>query len=189
MKIAGVVLAAGLSTRLGRPKQTVVLHGETLVERAVRTAVEAGLFPVIVVILDAALIDSLQALGATVLLNRKTSEGLSSSIIVGVNAATGCDGVVLMACDQPTLTPNHLRQLCAEPQSICGSGYAGKVGIPAYFPALDFPKLLQLQGDTGARALLRNARAVPNENLSFDIDTEEDIAHLSSKLKCDPQQG
>jgi CTP:molybdopterin cytidylyltransferase MocA len=162
-----------------------MINGETLAERAVRTAADAGLSPVIAVIMEAVLIDSLQKLGATVLLNRKSYQGLSSSIVVGVTAATGCDGVVLMACDQPTLTADHLRHLYAEPESICGSGYAGKIGIPAYFPASDFPKLLQLQGDTGARDLLRNARAVPNENLSYDIDTEADIAQLSSKLKCD----
>ena len=191
MKIAGVVLAAGLSTRLGRPKQTVMLGGETLVERAVRTAIEAGLFPVIAVILDAELIDSLQKLGAMVLLNRRTYEGLSSSIAVGVGAAKnqGADGVVLLACDQPALMADHLRALCAHPQSACGSAYAGKVGIPAYFPVSSFASLLQLTGDTGARDLLHNARSVHSENLSFDIDTEEDIAQLSSKLKCNPLQG
>jgi len=188
MKIAGVVLAAGLSTRLGRPKQTVMIDGETLVERAVRTAAEAGLSPVIAVVLDAALIDSLQKLGAIVLLNRKTYEGLSSSIAVGVGAAKAqdADGVALMACDQPALTADHLKQLCAEPGSACGSGYAGKVGIPAYFPASSFDSLLQLKGDTGARDLLRGARSVIAEELSFDIDTEADIAHLLNKTKCVP---
>jgi len=189
MKIAGVVLAAGLSTRLGRPKQTIEIDGETLVQRAVRTAAEAGLSPVIAVILDASLIDSLQKLGAAVLLNRRTYEGLSSSIAVGVGAvkAQGADGVVLMACDQPSLTADHVRALCANPQSVCGSGYAGKVGIPAYFPASTFDSLLALQGDTGARELLRDARSVPAEDLSFDIDTEEDIARLTAKTKCDIQ--
>lgn len=191
MKIAGVVLAAGLSTRLGRPKQTVMFAGETLAHRAVRTAAEAGLSPVIAVILDAVLIESLQKLGAMVLLNRRAYEGLSSSIAVGVGAvkAQGADGVVLLACDQPALTADHLRALYAELQSPCGSAYAGKVGIPAYFPASSFARLLQLKGDTGARDLLRNARSVLSEDLSFDIDTEEDIALLISKTKCGPLQG
>jgi CTP:molybdopterin cytidylyltransferase MocA len=57
------------------------------------------------------------------------------------------------------------------------------VGIPAYFPASTFDSLLQLKGDTGARDLLRNARSVLSENLSFDIDTEEDIARLASETK------
>jgi len=182
MKIAGVILAAGASTRLGRPKQLAMIDGETLVERAVRVANQAGLSPVIVVVADGAL----NFKDARAILNPDANEGMASSIRCGVTAATGCDGAVLLACDQPTLTADHLRQLCAEPQSICGSGYAGKVGIPAYFPASDFPKLLQLQGDTGARDLLRNARSVPSENLSYDVDTEEDIAQLTAKLKCDP---
>ena len=52
VKIAGVVLAAGASTRLGRPKQSIVIDGETLVERTVRVVKEAGLYPVIVVVAD-----------------------------------------------------------------------------------------------------------------------------------------
>ena len=106
---------------------------------------------------------------------------MASSIRCGVDVARASDGVVLMTCDQPALTADHLRALCAELQSPCGSAYAGKVGIPAYFPASAFDSLLQLEGDTGARDLLRNARSVLSENLSFDIDTEEDIAQLHSK--------
>ena len=182
MKIAAVVLAAGASTRLGRPKQTVVLNGETLLQRAVRIATEAGLSPVMVVVAD----QTLQLTGAESVLNANASEGMASSIRCGVSAVLGCDGVVLLACDQPALTADHLRALYVQPHSPCGSGYADKVGIPAYFPASSFASLLQLKGDTGARGLLRNARSVSSEDLSFDIDTEEDIAQFSSKTKCDP---
>ena len=185
MKIAAVVLAAGASTRLGRPKQTVVLNGETLLERAVRIATEAGLSPVMVVVAD----QTLQLTGAESVLNANASEGMASSIRCGVSAVLGCDGVVLLACDQPALTADHLRALYAEPHSPCGSGYAGKVGVPAYFPPSSFDSLLQLKGDRGARDLLLTARSVPSENLSFDIDTEEDIAQLSSKIKCNPLRG
>jgi len=192
MKIAGVVLAAGASNRLGRPKQSIVIGGETLVERAARVAREAGLSPVMVVVAPVGDYGhSLQQQGYLVVLNESADEGIAASIRSGIRAARAlkAEGAVLLACDQPTLTADHLRQLCAEAQSICGSGYAGKVGIPAYFPTSIFPSLLQLQGDTGARDLLHNARSVRSENLSYDIDTEADIAQLSSKLKCDPLQG
>jgi molybdenum cofactor cytidylyltransferase len=180
--IAAVVLAAGFSRRLGRPKQAIVLGGETLVERAVRVAAEAGLSPVIAVIADAGLIDRLKRRGATVLLNRQASEGIASSIRVGVSWAKDLksSGVLLMTCDQVAVRPQHLRSLCAHPGAPSGSEYAGKAGIPAYFPASSFDALLQLQGDTGARDLLSNARAVPMEDLSFDIDTKEDIGRAQA---------
>jgi len=187
VKIAGVVLAAGASTRLGRPKQTVIIDGEALVERAARVAHEAGLSPVIVVVnSQAEFAEQLLAQGCMIVVNEHAAKGMASSIHCGVSAADGCDGVVVMACDQPALTSAHLMALCAESGTASGSAYGGKIGIPAYFPASNFGSLLQLKGDTGARDLLRNARAVPFEDLSFDIDTEEDIAQLRAKTKCDP---
>ena len=82
-----------------------------------------------------------------------------------------------MACDQPTLTAEHLRKLITEPDTISGSGYAGKIGIPAYFPSSKFNDLMELKGDTGAREMLRDARPVVAEHLELDIDTEDDLKH------------
>ncbi len=184
MSVAGVVLAAGASRRLGRAKQTVMLGGETLVQRAVRVAMEAGLSPVIVVVVDASLIEPLQQMGATVLLNRKASEGMSTSIVAGVTWAlgVGASGVVVMTCDQVALRAEHLRALCAEPDRVTASAYAGRKGVPAYFPAASFAELMKLQGDAGARELLRSAEAVVEESLALDVDTEEDLARALAEL-------
>jgi CTP:molybdopterin cytidylyltransferase MocA len=163
---------------LGRPKQLVILEGETLVARAVRIATEAELIPVIAVVPDASMIEALQAMGALVVLNRRPYEGISSSIHVGVRAAQTAksDGAVIMTCDQIAVTPEHLQILASETDVATGSAYAGRIGIPAYFPAASFEALLKLEGDTGARDLLLTARSVPTEDLAFDIDTEADLA-------------
>jgi molybdenum cofactor cytidylyltransferase len=175
--IAAVVLAAGASTRLGEPKQLVTLAGETLLERAVRVAHEAGLSPVIAVVHDAALIEPLKARGAEVLLNRRYSLGMSTSIQSGLKWAQAKDvaGVVLMTCDQPAVTADHLRALAVS-GAITASAYAGRRGVPAYFPASSFPQLLQLTGDTGARALLRDAPTIDLPHGELDIDTADDLA-------------
>lgn len=181
MSIAGIVLAAGSSTRLGRPKQTVVLDGEMLVERAVRVAQEAGLSPVIAVMNpEGDFGHSLQQLGCLVVINESAAEGMASSICRGVVVAKmlKASGAVLMTCDQIAISPEHLQALCEEPANIAGSGYAGRVGIPAYFPASSFEDLQQLSGDVGARELLRTARVVADEKLALDIDTEEDLARV-----------
>jgi molybdenum cofactor cytidylyltransferase len=169
---AAIILAAGSSRRLGRPKQTVLLSGESLLDRTIRIATEADLSPVFVV-LDPRL--NLQPNGCTVVPNPDAQQGIAFSIRRGIAAASKATGVVLMTCDQPAVTAAHLRTLCEQPEVPTGSGYAGKIGIPAYFPAASFDALLQLQGDTGARDLLRSARVIQTEALAFDIDTEEDL--------------
>ena len=180
-----MILAAGASRRLGTPKQNLVLAGETLVERALRTAQQAGLSPGIVVLRPQGDFGhSLQQLGAQIVLNDRADDGMASSIRLGVNVAgmMKASGVVLMTCDQVLLQPDHLRALCAQPQRITGSAYAGKVGIPAYFPAASFAYLLALQGDIGARDLLQSASSIANDDLALDIDTAEDFDRAQSLL-------
>jgi CTP:molybdopterin cytidylyltransferase MocA len=163
---------------LGTPKQDLLLGGETLLQSALRIAQQAGLSPVIVVVRpegdDGC---SLQQRGAIIVRNDRADEGMASSIRLGVSFAgtLKANGVVLMTCDQVLLRSEHLRELCAQPERITGSAYAGKVGIPAYFPASSFAELLALQGDTGARDLLRGAASIAKEDLALDIDTPEDL--------------
>jgi molybdenum cofactor cytidylyltransferase len=180
VSIAAIVLAAGASKRLGRPKQLLVLNGETLVERAIRIATEAGLTPIIAAtVAYPELVDRLQTdqRCTTILYRRQPTEGISHSIKLGIAQARHycAGGAILMTCDQVAVTPEHLQALCAEPDAPCGSAYAGRVGVPAYFPASSFDALLALEGDSGARDLLRGARSIPDESLSLDIDTEEDF--------------
>jgi CTP:molybdopterin cytidylyltransferase MocA len=178
-KIAAVVLAAGASRRLGRPKQEIVLGGETLVQRAVRVAMEAGLSPVIVVVNpECRFAGPLRERGCMMVVNDQAAEGMASSIRSGAGVAqqVASAGAVVMTCDQVALRAEHLRALCAEPGSVAGSGYGGKVGIPAYFPAASFAGLMELRGDVGARELLRGAHVVLDEWLALDVDSEEDLA-------------
>jgi molybdenum cofactor cytidylyltransferase len=177
LSVAAIILAAGESRRLGRPKQDVVLGDETLLERAVRVAMEAGLSPVIAVVREARFVDALQQRGAIALLNRNAHEGMASSIRCGVEWVSRIDasGAVVMTCDQPGLRAEHLGALTADTTVMTGSEYGGRIGVPAYFPASEFPLLLALQGDSGARELLRGARSIPQKDLNIDIDTEEDF--------------
>src|SRR5205823_6575293 len=83
---AAVILAAGASTRLGQPKQLIVLGGETLLDRAVRVAAEAGCWPVVVVLgADARRVLARCPLrSAAVLVNPWWQEGMASSLRLGV---------------------------------------------------------------------------------------------------------
>ncbi len=96
-----------------------------------------------------------------------------------------------MTCDQPGTRPDHLRALYAEPERLTGSSYAGKVAVPAYFPAACFNQLLELQGDAGARMLLAQAYGIEGQGLDVDVDTEADIARARLLFERDltPQVG
>jgi molybdenum cofactor cytidylyltransferase len=193
VSVAAIVLAGGASRRLGQPKQLLMNRGETLLERAIRLANEAGAAPVITVLganfemirASVALTNSIQVI------NGRWEQGISTSIHAGLHAldeaALDAAGALILACDQPRLTADHLRALIetfaaqAEP-SIVASVYAGVVGIPAVFPRMAFPHLHALRGDRGARALLVEPPcpviAAPFPGGEVDIDQPGDLSQL-----------
>jgi molybdenum cofactor cytidylyltransferase len=183
MQVVSIVLAAGFSRRFGGAKQMARLGDMTLLERTVKTALEARLTPVFVVVREEqktafcmANLDSFRAnSGVVLVVNPEAAEGMASSVRAGVRAAGGATGVVVLACDQPAVTAEHLRELAGGGDEVVASSYAGRKGVPAYFPARMFPKLLELRGDAGARGLLQVARTVELPGGELDIDTVEDL--------------
>lgn len=190
MSVAGIVLAAGSSRRLGRPKQMLQIGGETLLGRTVRVAKAAGLRPLHVVVDPVAnwaadWASSVEDPGCEIVANPDAEDGLASSIRAGVRAALTdqrSSGAVLLTCDQILLTAGHLLALCRSADRVAGSRYAGKIGVPAYFPRASFASLLALHGDAGARALLAGASYVEAEELALDIDTEADVKRAQAIL-------
>jgi CTP:molybdopterin cytidylyltransferase MocA len=196
MTVAAIVLAAGASRRLGQPKQLLLLGTETLLERVIRLAGEAGATPVIVVLgahseqISAAV--SLNQLPRVIpVINGAWEQGIASSIHTALRAlsivAPQASGALILSCDQPRLTANHLLSLlqtfAAQPApAIVASAYAGVLGIPAVFPRQVYSDLLALRGDKGARALLMHPPC-PQISLPFpggeiDIDEPSDLAQL-----------
>ena len=164
--IAGVVLAAGASTRLGRPKQVVAFNGEALVRRAVHVVTRSGCAGTGVVVgaHAEATTAALAGLGACILVNADWSEGIASSIRTATvwAASMGFAGLLIATCDQPFLSSDRFDALLAAFRSKgrpVGSAYAGVVGVPAVFGSHEFPGLMQLRGDRGASALLVTLRA------------------------------
>jgi molybdenum cofactor cytidylyltransferase len=193
MSIAAIILAAGASRRLGQPKQLVACAGESLLERALRLAREAGASPVLVVLGAnfAPICASIPFNEAIPVFNEKWEQGISSSIHAGLNEADvrapEATGALIMACDQPRLSADHLRGLLRlfsdQPErTIVASSYAGTNGIPAVFPRSVYGKLHSLHGDKGARALLAKPPCrlivIPFEGGEVDIDLPSDLARL-----------
>lgn len=192
--IPAVILAAGASTRLGSPKQLARLGDEMLLRRAVRVAHEAGCVPVIVVLGAEATRVLLEGVpgDAVPVINEQWEEGMASSIRMGVRAcgivAKAAEGVVVMTCDQPAVTSQHLRKLMLR-REVKASRYAGRNGVPAFFPKDHFDTLMALEGDVGARALLKDARYDELEGGELDVDTVEDLARARERVVGDAFSG
>ena len=180
-RIAAVVLAAGASRRLGSPKQLAMLGDETLLERAVRRAREAGCSPVIVVLgaEHQRVLAGCRLGDAVPVIHDKWEQGMGSSIRLGVRACEGAAGVVVMTCDQPAVTVEHLQALMRGSDAKASS-YAGRNGVPAFFPERYLGELRELSGDVGARELLRSAEVVELEGGELDVDTVEDLERARS---------
>jgi len=188
VSIAAVVLAAGASRRLGQLKQLVRFGGETLLERSVRVAREAGCSPVVVV-LGAAyeqVIAGCSFGDVVTAINNEWEKGMGSSIGLGVhavqNVAPDADGVVVMTCDQPAVTVKHLQRLITRSE-VRASRYAGRNGVPAFFPKAYFHALTLLTGDVGARELLHGASSEELASGDLDVDTADDLKHARELLR------
>ncbi len=193
MSVAGLLLAAGASRRMGQAKQLLELEGESLVHRAARVALEAGLAPVIVVVgcHEAEVGAACAGLPVQQVMNEGWAEGMASSIRVGVkhlvSRAPRAEAVLLLACDQPAVDADFLlsllRTYLAEPERIIAAAYGGGLGIPALFPYRCFEALIALTGDRGARALLESGEplAIPLPRGEQDLDTPEDLRQFTRR--------
>ena len=188
--VPSVILAAGASTRLGRPKQLAVWAGESLLRRIVRTALAGG-GPVLVVTgcQAEAMAAHLADLPVTVVVNAAWEEGMASSLRCGIAALPpGATGALLLNCDQPLVTPELLARLQAshrqDPRAIVACDYGDARGTPTLLPAWTFPQLSALRGDQGARGLLREPGVVwvPFPGGGLDVDRPEDLRQGAPRL-------
>ena len=192
MRHGAVLLAAGASRRLGRPKQTVLIDGEPLVARMAGLALATD--PRALVVSLGAQADAVRrALGdlgddprVRCVAAPDWALGMGASLRSGLDALPDdCDAALVLLCDQPALTMAHLGRLLAtwraQPERASASAYAGVLGVPAVLPRAWWPAL-GASGDRGARELLRARAAevstVAAIELARDLDTPADLDHL-----------
>lgn len=162
MAVAGVVLAAGLSTRMGRNKLLLPLNGESLVRRAARVAIEAGLAPVIVVLGHEADIvaKELAGLDCTLVLNGEYEEGPGTSVSAGVARASHspADALVLLLADMPFVSAAMLGSLVSRWRETSAplviSRYGDAQAPPTLFSRELFEELMDVDEETGAKPVI-----------------------------------
>jgi molybdenum cofactor cytidylyltransferase len=193
-----IILAAGSSTRMGKPKQLLMYGSRTFLRHAAEVAVASVCRPILIVFGAYASqfqseIDDLPVRSVT---NERWAEGMGSSIQVGVRALKAYDrednteALVLMLCDQPYVRAAVINDLVtayhANGKGIIASEYSGTLGVPALFGREYFAELAAMSGAAGAKHLIAthtsDVMPVPFPKGITDIDTPEDYRQLQRAI-------
>ncbi len=191
--VCGIVLGAGGSRRLGRPKQTLALGDTTLLGWVVGNA-EASSLDRVVVVLGGASAETKAALVTTraeLISNEAYTSGCASSLLVGLNAVAGCDAAMLVLGDMPGVDASVIDQVRADWEqhrpAMAVTSYRGSMGHPFVFSAVMFGDLAGLHGDKAVWKLIEaepeRARHVAIDHpLPRDVDTWDDYVAVCQEL-------
>lgn len=188
-----IILAAGNSSRLGRPKQLLEFKESTLLINTIAEALKIeNSFVIVVTGANKELIQKdLNFDEIHLCYNENWENGMASSIAKGISELVtlqpDCEKCILAVCDQPFVTKDVFENLIREAnaEGIAASAYAETLGTPVLFHQKYFKELLKLEGQEGAKKLIKkysdDVVPVSFEKGNIDIDTEEDYAKLLSK--------
>ena len=191
MRVSGIVLAAGTSSRLGRPKQLLDVGGEPLLRHTVRNAMGSELDEVVVVLGSRAgeVAAEVGELGQWTVMNPRFAEGQSTSLVAGIKEVSPeAHGVLVLLGDQPLVSPAAIDRLVAafargQPEVVQAT-YGNVPGNPVLFGRSLFGELAVVTGDEGARSVVRRHRdsmtsvEVGDVADIMDVDTEDAYARL-----------
>lgn len=160
-----IILAAGNSSRMGKPKQFLNYQGKTLLETVSDQAVQTSYRPIIVVLGAYAedILKKHQNQQISYVVNNNWESGMSSSIYAGLSAILDqhrdIENVIIAVADQVFISSIIFEQLLAQHKlthkNIVASKYAHTIGTPVLFHKNYFPELLALNGNDGAKTMLK----------------------------------
>ena len=189
-----MILAAGSSSRLGRPKQLLEFDGMTLLSHSVIEAANSNASIVVVIIgkNPDLIVKEIDNDIVHIVENKDWEEGMASSVRLGLKTMrdidTELEAVIFMVCDQPYISSSVLNELMIKYQQtgkpIVTSNYGEATGPPALFHKSLFSELMELKGDVGARKIIQQhahqAETVLFPQGEIDIDTKEDYEALKT---------
>lgn len=196
MQLAIIILAAGKSNRLGSPKQLLKYKDKGLLQNTIEVALAVNISPVLVITgANASVIEAeLLTYQVKPVFNENWENGMASSLKCGLDFAEqivpDLDGVLLMVCDQPfvdeVLIKNLIEKQKETGKAITACSYEEVTGIPAIFHKTIFPELKMLEGDNGAKNIIRNNKdklvTFPFKLGKIDIDTKLDYENLLNAI-------
>jgi molybdenum cofactor cytidylyltransferase len=193
MSIVAIILAAGSSSRMGRPKQVLPLGGKSLVRWSAEAATGSRAATTIVVTGAAgdAVAGELAGLPVQIVHNPDYAEGMSTSLRAGLRAApTDAEAVVVLLADQPFVDATVVDGLIGlyeqRPAPIVRPRYDGQPGNPVLWDRALFDELLAQTGDQGGRSVLQRHVSeiiwldLPDARVQLDVDTPEAYASLTA---------
>ena len=197
MNVSLIILAAGASTRMGMPKQLLMIEGKTLIRRVSEMAIDTSCHP-IVVILGAnkePIRKEIEKIPLTIIENTKWEDGMSSSIKMGLVGAylthRDIDAVIFLTVDMPfvsvELINKMIKKATEDPDNqIVASFYENQVGIPVLFKRSVFNDLLELKGDEGAKKLVMENKdktsLIDFPKGKFDLDTIDEYWNFVGQI-------
>lgn len=195
-KWIAVILAAGSSSRMGKPKQFLKIDNETLIQKAANTAMDAGAGETIIVAgLDHDLIKTeLHRSTIQVIVNPHSELGMGNSLKFGVDfvmkSYSNYEATVVMVCDQPLVTSSHLEKIITEHKNtkspIVASFYSERNGVPVLFHRSMYERLLTIKDQQGAKYIIEQnptlVKSVDFPEGAIDLDTPEDYENFRLKV-------
>lgn len=186
-KVCAIVLAAGMSTRMGSVKPLVSVSGRTFIERVLDNVLDSSVDSVVVVLgYEAERVRGFVFSNRVrVVVNEKYREGMASSIRAGLAVTGEVDAAMIVLADQPFVKTDTMDRILAvyrerRPKIVIPE-FAGQRGNPVVVDRSLFPELLDLTGDVGARAVFgkylgETAKvSVADRGVVVDLDSPEEI--------------
>ena len=193
---AGIILAAGASTRFGRPKQLLRLKDRCLIEWVLDAAIESELSTIVLVLgyahqkIRQVLAEKLQHARLQIEVNRHYQEGQSLSLQIGLSRVMNTfPAVMFLLADQPLVDAATINCLLDKfwfaGKDICVPTYHGKKGTPSIFSQKFYKLIMEIKGDTGARQIIKTYPErvleieIKNSLFFLDVDTPEDFENIN----------
>ncbi len=183
-KLAVIILAAGKSSRLGSiTKQLLKIDGETFLETSIKKALSVSKDVFVVLGHKRETCEKeIKHFNVTILFNKNYEKGIGSSISFGIKHTIEYENTLILLCDQPFITQEHIKQLKdnIDNKTIIASKYEhiSESSVPAIFPKNYYNELIKLNKDKGAKKILKNnpcTNVVLSKKQSIDIDTINDV--------------
>jgi molybdenum cofactor cytidylyltransferase len=196
-EIAIIILAAGSSSRMGQPKQQLLIDGKPLLVRTVETALrsEVGKVTVVLGALEESHRHLLKELPVDITFNPKWQTGMGSSLKAGLSHALSInqstEAIIVLVCDQPLLQSHQLKSLVEKYKStnalIVASAYTNTTGVPALFNQKIFGEILGLDDSHGAKKIIQQhqdqVEMIPFPEGAIDLDTPEEYHNFVQSKK------
>ena len=194
-KISAIIMASGKSERMGTNKLLLEYRGMTFIENTLEKVLKENFYEFAIVISEKKVKKKAQDYMKNletdekkiyIIDNKKSENGQSESIKIGLETLGKCDGYMFFSCDQPFLTSDTIKKILQNfrTKGITIPEYNGKRSLPVIFGENFKDELLKLEGDTGGKTVISNHQdkikvvEIENSDEGKDIDTKEDYEML-----------